>query len=216
MGVSDSGTTALNIYEAVVKHRSPGREGPVINSITGHLYYEPILINLGSSANLGDLGEMCKSLRCPIFRRWSRDSSGMESGFAEPNHCPLTTRSIARDNRRHSKEEARALTPPSSDTGTADLAHERTMSEDADQGEYHIRPADWFIPGRMFRIWGEQDVEIHRKMFVLLDTKNVEGPGLLVRIYGEEQEEKESGMGYFLRTHVLVQNFENFQSFPKL
>jgi hypothetical protein len=86
------------------------------------------------------------------------------------------------------------------------------LSDSADPAEYRIRQADWFIPGRMFRIWGEQDVEIHKKMFVLLDTKNVEGPGLLMHIYGEE-EEPAAGMGYFLRTHVLVQNFENFQSF---
>lgn len=211
LGASDGGTTALNIYEAVVRRRLPTSDGPVINSITGHLYYQPILINFGS-ANLGDLGEMCKSLKFPIFRRWSRDSSGMESGFDESHLSPLTTRSIARDNRRQSKEETRAFTPPSSDTATSDLAHKHMLSDSADPAEYRIRPADWFIPGRMFRIWGEQDVEIHKKMFVLLDTKNVEGPGLLMHIYGEE-EEQAAGMGYFLRTHVLVQNFENFQSF---
>jgi hypothetical protein len=80
LGASDGGTTALNIYEALVRRRSSSSDGPVINSIAGHLYYQPILINFGS-ANVGDLGEMCKSLKFPIFRRWSRDSSGMESGF---------------------------------------------------------------------------------------------------------------------------------------
>jgi hypothetical protein len=211
LGASDAGTTARNIYEAIVRCRATTSDGPVINSITGHLYYQPTIINFGS-ANIGDLGEMCKSLRFPIFRRWSKASSGVESGLDASHPSPLTTKSIARDNRRQSKEETRAYTPPSSDTATSDLAHKHMLSDPADPGEYRIRQADWFIPGRMFRIWGEQDVEIHKKMFVLLDTKNVEGPGLLMHIYGDE-EEQTAGMGYFLRTHVLVQNFENFRDF---
>lgn len=203
VGSSDGATTARNIYEALVSHRALASDGPVINSITGHLYYQPIVINLGS-ATLGDC-EMCKLLKCPAFRCWSKKSSRRTS--SESNRFYLTP-SVARDPRRQSKEDTRAITPPSSDTGTG--SHTQ-MFDPGDPAEYRIRQADWFIPGRIFRIWGEQDVEIHKKMFVLLDTKNVEGPGLLIHNYGDE-EEKAVSMGYFQRTHVLVQNFEQGKS----
>ena len=52
-------------------------------------------------------------------------------------------------------------------------------------------------------------------MFVLLDTKNIEGPGLLMQVYADEEERK-TNTGYFLRSHVLVQNFEESGSHSNL
>ena len=80
--------------------------------------------------------------------------------------------------------------------------------------EYRERDPDWFTPGRLFKIWALEDLEIHQKEFVLLDTKNIEGPGLRVRVYGEE-EEQEAMTGYFFRSHVLVQNFKPFEERPE-
>ena len=52
-----------------------------------------------------------------------------------------------------------------------------------------FQPADWHVPGRYFRIWAlsedgsDSDTEIHKKTFILLDTKNTEGKGVLVNQY---------------------------------
>jgi hypothetical protein len=42
-------------------------------------------------------------------------------------------------------------------------------------------------------------------MFVLLDSKNIEGPGLLVRFYDDNDEELE---GFFHQSHVHIANHE--------
>ena len=73
--------------------------------------------------------------------------------------------------------------------------------------EYRTRDADWFEPGRLFKIWAAGDVEIHDKEFLLLDTRNIEGPGLRVRVYSTDEEQK-ANKGYFLREHVLVNNHD--------
>ena len=47
---------------------------------------------------------------------------------------------------------------------------------------------------------------------MLLDTKNNDGLGLLLRVYTEREEEFDKG--YFHRSHVLVDNFESSASVP--
>src|ERR1700733_10625788 len=106
----------------------------------------------------------------------------------------LTTRSVAHSSQRRMKDSIRTMTPPHSEPGTAE-PDQKSMRSDPDDPknppEYRPRNADWFTPGRIFKIWAREDVEIHGKMFVLLDTKNIDGPGLLVRVY-QEDEEKEA------------------------
>lgn len=100
-------------------------------------------------------------------------------------------------------------TPPPSEAEKMELVEgslQSSTNEDAPP-EYRDREYDWFVPGRLFRIYAPRDVEIHEKEFVLLDTKNKEGPGLLIRSYDEE-EEKELTRGYGLRARVLVQNYD--------
>ncbi|KAI7385426.1 hypothetical protein KC336_g17968 [Hortaea werneckii] len=49
---------------------------------------------------------------------------------------------------------------------------------------YFDQPYDWWTPGRYFTIWAvndrDEDVEIHKKSFILLDSKGDQGLGVLV------------------------------------
>ena len=97
-------------------------------------------------------------------------------------------------------------TPPPSEAEKSDPVEGSLQSTDGDPpSEYRDREYDWFVPGRLFRIYAPRDVEIHEKRFVLLDTKNKEGQGILVRSY-EEEEEREVTRGYGLRARVSVQS----------
>lgn len=100
-------------------------------------------------------------------------------------------------------------TPPPSEKAIDDGGQVSLQSSATDEPppEYRDRDHDWFTPGRLFKIFAPLDIEIHEKEFVLLDTKNKEGPGLLMRRYDEE--EKEANRGYFLRAHVAVQNYQS-------
>lgn len=114
-------------------------------------------------------------------------------------HRPQTSLPVAQD----------FETPPPSEPEklTDDGYHNAQINpEDEDPPlEYRERDFDWFVPGRLFKIFAPRDVEIHKKEFVLLDTKNKEGPGL--RICGHRDEEEHTNKGYFLRSHVAVQNY---------
>ncbi|KAK5958808.1 hypothetical protein OHC33_000651 [Knufia fluminis] len=111
-------------------------------------------------------------------------------------------------NMRYSHQPHDTDTPPPSEKAIDDggQLYLQSLANDEPPPEYRARDHDWFTPGRLFRIFAPHDEEIHEKEFVLLDTKNKEGPGLLIRTYNEE--EKEANRGYFLRSHVSVQNYQ--------
>lgn len=95
-------------------------------------------------------------------------------------------------------------TPPPSVDDSHSLATMSDAIEDEEPApEYKSREYDWFTPGRLFEIFAPRDIEIHKKKFVLLDTKNKEGQGILIRNYANTEED--TNHGYFLRSHVLVQ-----------
>jgi len=117
----------------------------------------------------------------------------------------------------HAKNTRYGYPPHDTDTPPASVASEKAIDDGAQTGfhlstndepppEYRDRDHDWFTPGRLLRIFAPRDAEIHEKEFVRLDTKNKEGPGLLIRVYDEE--EKEASRGYFWRSHVSVQNYQ--------
>ena len=119
--------------------------------------------------------------------------------------------SVANRNRSHGQQE-RSPTPPSSESH-AEFPNPRYSTSTFDTEappEYQTRDYDWFTPGRYFKIWARDgdnvDIEIHDKEFVLLDTKNIEGPGLLVR--AQASDHPSTYRGSFNRSHVLLQNHE--------
>jgi hypothetical protein len=73
--------------------------------------------------------------------------------------------------------------------------------------EFQSEEHDFFTSGRYLRIWARDganvDVEIHNKSFIILDTKNKEGPGLLVHPHGAHCNSRK---GSFTRSHVLLKN----------
>jgi hypothetical protein len=128
----------------------------------------------------------------------------------------LTTTSAAHRGRPSIHQERSPLLttpPPSEDAADADCR--LPMMADAPP-EHRPRDYDWFMPGRYFKIWAREgndvDIEIHEKEYILLDTKNIEGPGLLVRRLPIEQCSHEGHRGSFNRTHVLLQNHDSAAS----
>ena len=122
---------------------------------------------------------------------------------------PLMTTCAANRN-RHGQPE-RDPTPPASEQSEFPNPRYSTSTLDTEApSEYQTRDYDWFTPGRYFKIWARDgdnvDIEIHEKEFVLLDTKNIEGPGLLVR--AQASDHHSTYRGSFNRSHVLLQNHE--------
>ncbi|KAL9109220.1 MAG: hypothetical protein Q9227_006145 [Pyrenula ochraceoflavens] len=60
------------------------------------------------------------------------------------------------------------------------LTDTRASSRAPTPDYYILQTANWFKPGRFFRIWAPGDHEIHDKFFILLDSQNNEGKGVLV------------------------------------
>ncbi|KAJ9607532.1 hypothetical protein H2200_007610 [Cladophialophora chaetospira] len=75
------------------------------------------------------------------------------------------------------------------------------------------RDQEWFSPGRVLEIHCPTEPHIHRKQFVLLDTKNVAGPALYVRHYTDEQCEHIKGS--FHRNHVLLVSYVEKEARPQ-
>ena len=78
---------------------------------------------------------------------------------------------------------------------TTATKHTQTTFEDKGSGalapdSYIIQETYWFQPGRYFRIWALDDVEIHGKHFILIDNKNKEGQGVLVRSLNNKEEQR--------------------------
>ena len=63
---------------------------------------------------------------------------------------------------------------------------------------------DWFSPGRVFSIWAHEDQEIHNKIFVLLDSKNKEGTGVLVQSLNESELRRLKYSSSAYRTHMKL------------
>ncbi|KAF7512237.1 hypothetical protein GJ744_002399 [Endocarpon pusillum] len=157
----------------------PNRSPAVVvyqNYIEGHFYNNPInFASCDSTLNLGDV------------ERMSYGSQRLSSMHHE--NLP-------------------AVTPPPSEHDAADADRRGLSLISEAPPAYKIREYNWFTPGRYFKIWAREgdnvDIEIHNKEFILLDTKNIEGPGLLVRQHITEQ--CEGHKGSFNRTHVLLKN----------
>ena len=173
-------------------------------NITGHTY-GPSTVS-AREAHFGDRNraDMRKLLSFPSECSQTMDSillwvDALTFSTAGPNHAKNTKPGYP----PHDFD-----TPPASEKAVDDIGpltlHSSTNEEPPD--EYRDRDHDWYTPGRLFRIFAPLDAEIHEKEFILLETKNKEGPGLLIRIYDED--EKEASRGYFLRSHVLVQNYQ--------
>ena len=74
------------------------------------------------------------------------------------------------------------------------------MPDKSAPDKYETQPDAWFRQGRFLRIWAPEDVEIHAKYFILLDNKNKEGQGVLVRTIDEDEE------GRLFRDSEALQN----------
>lgn len=69
--------------------------------------------------------------------------------------------------------------------------------------EDHLEQADdWFKAGRFFSIWAHEDQEIHKKKFVLLDSMNKEGKGVLVESLDRDGLRRLQQSSSAYRTHV--------------
>lgn len=81
-------------------------------------------------------------------------------------------------------------------------------SRESTPDQYNIQPADWFQEGRYFEIWActaeRSDVELHKKKFILLDSKNIEGKGVRVDTYEGQKLKQLAFMSSPTRTIVAL------------
>ena len=176
------------------------------NTIKGHFYKDPIILGSGTATlNVGDVGRMCK------FSMFSLEETQLDGYGVIPwlELVRLMTSSAA-SHRNRSHTQPDTVTPDPSDQDAGDVYRPGLPFIAEAPPEYRTRDYDWFTPGRYLKIWAREgdnvDVEIHGKDFVLLDTKNIEGPALLVRRLTTEHCERHRGS--FNRTHVHIQNYQ--------
>ena len=111
-------------------------------------------------------------------RRWLRTQScGIESIDLD---CELREDFLATNNEFYNDSKR---TQPNGQIASRSETSKSPIREHT-PNNYVLHPPDWFRPGRFFSIWAKRDeqvdVEIHDKMFILLDSKNIEGKGVLV------------------------------------
>ena len=154
---------------------------------------------------MGDVGRMCK------FSMLSLEEDKLDGYGVTPwvELIRLMTSSAASNpNRSHTQPDI--VTPDPSDQGAGDADRSGIHFMAEAPPEYRTRDYDWFTTGRYFKMWAREgdnvDVEIHGKDFILLDTKNIEGPALLLRRHPTEHCERHS-RGSFNRTHVALENY---------
>lgn len=175
------------------------------NNIEGHFYKDPIILGSGTATlNVGDVGRMCK------FSMLSLEEDKHEGYRVTPwvELVRLMTSSAA-SRKVRSPTQPDIVTPDPSDQDAGDVDRSGLPFMAEAPPEYRTRDYDWFTPGRYFKVWAREgdnfDVEIHCKEFILLDTKNIEGPALLVRRHTTEHCEPHRGS--FKRTHVALENY---------
>lgn len=174
--------------------------------VRGHSYHHPTIIaKAHTQAHFGDSAVMCKSsnfLCCTNYqtRTMERTSVWVSALIA------FQTAHSSRYSRNNGFTYDPNMPLPTDKTLEDQTSGSGSASGDADP-RYRNRDYDWFTPGRLFIILAPSDEEIHEKQFILLDTKNKEGPGLLIKILDEEKERENKG--YFLRSHVLVRNYSD-------
>lgn len=94
--------------------------------------------------------------------------------------------------------------PPPSEKAIDEALNLQSPSTEYTPPEFKERKPEWFKPGRLFKIFSPSASELHRKEFVLLDSMNKDGQCLLMDSHIDDQD---GSHGYFLRSHVLVQDF---------
>ena len=170
--------------------------------VYGHQYNSQSNTYDHATSILGNLGAMCKFPK--IFQRRSGDSTGRSQSLGKVDEgADESSAAYTQPTYLQPSNQAGPTPPPSEGQGLGDTDTTGIPSS-ADPTlpppEYRERDPNWYIPGRLLKIWAPKDHEIDKKEFVLLDSKNVEGPGLLVRVYSQEDKQA----GYFYRAHVLV------------
>ncbi|KAI7282847.1 hypothetical protein KC345_g3275 [Hortaea werneckii] len=100
----------------------------------------------------------------------------MPTNTGEPQRSRIAQNGF-RDSDQHSLKDAH--TTLHSQSSSREL-----RSSQPPHDHYFDQPYDWWTPGRYFTIWAvndkDEDVEIHEKSFILLDSKGDQGLGVLV------------------------------------
>ncbi|KAI6907321.1 hypothetical protein KC318_g11967 [Hortaea werneckii] len=81
---------------------------------------------------------------------------------------------------------------------------------------YFDQPYDWWTPGRYFSVWAVnedgEDVEIHDKSFILLDSKGSQGLGVLVTSLEGEQRGQVEHSSSARRALMLLMNHPDYDT----
>ncbi|KAL9115328.1 MAG: hypothetical protein Q9227_000649 [Pyrenula ochraceoflavens] len=70
--------------------------------------------------------------------------------------------------------------------------------------EFIEQSKDWFEPGRYFKIWAPGEPQIHNKYFILLNSKNIQGKGVLVVSLDEKKLQQLQSSSSTIHTHIAL------------
>lgn len=185
-------------------------------SIAGHFYNDISISNSGGArTTFGNLGEMRKfSSLCFHLRK--RRRGGSTSMNLRPRHEILILIVSPAAQALQSKSNSRkTIGAPSSNPAveprqpaaaeTSIEPDRKSMAEgSAEDTSFSTREPGWFQPGRLFKVALEGDA-LHLKQFILLGTRNSEGPCLSITTYNDDSQLSE---GNFHRSHVQVKAHE--------
>ena len=147
--------------------------------------------NIYDSAT-GEQRDMRKSPFSVLWHKlkisWSGDSSRQRRELceAQPTH-ELTVQPV--DQEDPDRKESLKAKQQEDEVERPKSTEPTNISPDKTVELKHIpRPRDWFRNGRFFSIKAEDHKQIHQKWFILLETKEKQGKGVLVEVYRTKEE----------------------------
>ncbi|ETN39747.1 uncharacterized protein HMPREF1541_05973 [Cyphellophora europaea CBS 101466] len=189
----------------------------ITNYYNGHFYKNlTITSSDGAHNTFGDLGRMCKlsSLRSYFRERRRGPPTSMdmrpdiEIVFLIMHHTANRPQSRVNGHKTKAPSiRSSALEPAAPELRSVPSARiEPDSMEGSDEDtSYDKRELGWFEPGRLFKVSKEGD-PLHLKQFILLGTRNSEGPCLSVVTYDDG--DPKLSTGNFFRSHVQVKEHE--------
>lgn len=171
----------------------------------GHLdvtfLYNPVqYISDLATGHLGGHIAMCKLIlsETPFIERWKSFRGGRTGdrhlpqanshvdamSFALTMESPLASPSSSRQRPQTAMNGDRTEQDAPS---TSVLPVQPPSADDDAPSAYVGHSASWYKPGRLFSIWAPDDAGINEGKFLLLDTNNTEGRGILVKTLDPEE-----------------------------
>ncbi len=214
-----------HVQAQIVTQEQGDRPAYIVNHIYGSVthVYNPIQNNSGSASGHQGHIAMCKSYFTKRFRRYWRRASRSPNAISNIQAIEATAAiafeltkhiSAATNGSSRYKAQNSATNGAGSDQDSTSIpdAITRASTREATPSDYIGQPPAWFREGRYFSIWAPNDHEIHEKTFILLDTQNTGGKGVLVKTLDTDNWRQMVDSSTSYRTRMLLKGSSNQSS----